>query len=74
MKQIACIFEDVVGYYVADDAGPLYTGGPEYKTKVAAMMAAYSMGYLYAHGSGTYWREPVRIIPKYIRDDVDKEQ
>ncbi len=39
-KRIAYIFQDVGGWYVCDDAGPLDTRGKAHSTKTAAIAAA----------------------------------
>ena len=51
----ARIFEDVGGYYVCDDADDyLDARGRSYRTKAAALRAAWESGYERAIGSGCY--------------------
>lgn len=68
MKSIAKIFEDVGGYYVCDETGPLDTRGRSYKTKADALRGACRDGYTHAVGSGTYWTG-IQAIPKKFREE-----
>lgn len=66
MKKIARIFQEVTGlYHVCDDSLDfLDARGPGYKRKSDAMRAAFFSGYTHVVGSGTYWGNTVRMIPK----------
>ena len=66
-KKIARIFEDINGYYVCDEDGELDTRGTCHETKRAAMACAHLDFYTHAIGSGTYWGNCVKRIPKEIR-------
>ena len=70
--KVARIFEDVGGYYVCDEDGPLDTRGVPHATKAEALRAAAKVWpgtepYTHAVGSGTYW-DGVRAIPAKYRD------
>lgn len=52
---VARIFEDVGGYYICDEDGPLDARGKAYDTKADALRAAATCGYTHAIGSGCYW-------------------
>jgi hypothetical protein len=62
--RIARVFEDVGGYYVCDEDGPMYTGGRAHGTKAAALRAAAREGYTHATGSGCHW-SGVRSIARF---------
>lgn len=66
-KRIACVFEDVNGYYVCDSKlDYLVVKGYSYKTKRDAMLAARNAGYTHAVGSGTYCPMKVTKIDSMI--------
>lgn len=66
---VARIFEDVGGFYVCSEDGPLDTSGRAYKKKASAIRAAYKAGFTHATGSGTYWGNSIQRIPDHFRVD-----
>lgn len=65
MENTARIFEDVGGYHICDEAcNRIITSSFPKKTKSEALRSAYRNGYTHAIGSGTYWGNIVRKIPK----------
>lgn len=65
MSSVARIFEDIGGYHICDDDGPLVTSTNPAKTKAEALRRAYANGYTKAIGSGTYWGNSVRMIGEH---------
>jgi hypothetical protein len=74
MKRIARIFEDVGGYYVCPEDGPLDTRGTAYRTKTQARMVAWDSGYTHAVGSGVGSSEPIRLRRHKYADDRYRAQ
>ena len=65
MSNTAHIFKELTGHYHVCDARVhmLDPRAPDYRTKEAALRAAYEAGYTYAVGSGTYG-EGVQKLPE----------
>ena len=69
MKKVARIFEDTNGYQVcSEDDEMLDARGKSYPNKSSALRGASYSGYTHAIGSGTYWGNKVRAIPKQYRE------
>ena len=64
-KIIARIFEDVGGYHICPEDGPLTTSAHPVRRKSDALRKAAQSGYTHAVGSGCYWRG-VRAIPSRL--------
>lgn len=63
--KVARIFEDVGGYHICDDSlSYLRMSDYPLQTKAEALRSAFYNGYSYAIGSGTYWGNKVRKIPR----------
>ncbi|WP_028321260.1 hypothetical protein [Desulfatiglans anilini] len=67
-KRIAHVFEEVTGLYhfCSNDLPYRDARGPGYKSKAAAVRAAWQSGYTHAMGGGCPWTG-LRLIPGRFR-------